>query len=102
MRFRPRLQVRHRDLNRALINCLMVGIHQLDQGLMRPGREALDNDRVAARVCPVPHGVIDGYMNVSNPGRYGKCSGPEHRHYVQIFRSILNKRNATRQRLGKG
>ena len=30
-----------------------------------PGREAIDNDRFAACVCPVPRGVVDRHMDVS-------------------------------------
>ena len=79
----------------------MVGIDQLDQDLVPPGREALDNDRIAACVCPVPGGVIDRHMDVSDPGRHGKRGRPEHRHNVQIFRAILNHHPAMRQGFGK-
>ena len=79
----------------------MVGIHQLDQDLVRPGREAVDNDRIAARVCPVPRGVIDRHMDVPDPGRNRERGRPEHRHEVQILRAILNHHPAMRQRFGQ-
>ena len=87
---------RNRELHRALINWMMVGIHQLDQDLVRPRRKALKNDWVSTSICPVPCGVIDCHMNVPDAGRDGKRSRPEHRHDVQILRAILNDYPAMR------
>ena len=86
MRFRPRLRGRHRELDRALIDWLIVGIHQLDQDLVPPGRETLDNDRIATCGCPVPGGVIDRHMDVSDPGRHGERGRPKYRHDVESLR----------------
>src|SRR3954463_2866257 len=38
----------HSERDRGSINRLMVGIHEFDEELVRPGREAVDNDRIAA------------------------------------------------------
>jgi hypothetical protein len=35
-----------------LIHWFVIGIHQLDQDLVMPGRKALDNHRIAAGICP--------------------------------------------------
>ena len=102
MRLWLRLRGRHHDLDCAVIDWLMNGIRQFDQDLVPPGREAIDDDRVAACVCPVPRGVIDRHVDVSDAGRHGKRRRPKYRHDVQILRAILNKHNATRQRSGKG
>ena len=101
MRLRLVIRGRHCNLYRALINRLMDGIRQLDQDLMRPWGKALDDDRVAACVCPVPGGVIDCHMNMSHSRGHCKGGRSEYRNDVQIFRVIGNKHNATRERFGR-
>jgi hypothetical protein len=49
-----------------LINRLIVGINQLDENLVRSRCEAIDNDGIAAGVCPMPCGVIDRHLDVPN------------------------------------
>ena len=49
----------------------MVRIHQLDQDLMRPGWQAVENHRLSTRIDPDPRRVIDSQMDVSDPARHG-------------------------------
>src|ERR1035441_3734558 len=91
---------RNCESDNLLIEGPMVCIDQLDQNLVRSRREAINDDRYAARVCPVPGGVIDRHMDVPKPGSHGKCGRPEYRQDVQILRVIGKKQNATRQWLG--
>ena len=46
--------LRNGDPYDFLINRLMVGIDQLDEDRVRPWREAIDNDGIAAGVCRSP------------------------------------------------
>jgi len=56
--------------------------------------EAIDDDRIAAGVCPVPNGVIDRHVDVSDPGSYGERGRSKDRHNVQVLGTILNKQHA--------
>src|SRR5258705_1188417 len=85
-----------------LIIRLVVGIDQLDEDRVRPWREAIDDDGIAAGVCPVPCGVVDRHVNVSNLWSYGERRRPEYRHDVQVLGAILNKQHAARQRFRDG
>src|ERR1700704_1256348 len=58
--------LRNGDPYHLLINRLVVGIDQLDDDRVRPWREAIDDDGIAAGVRPVPCGVVDRHVNVSN------------------------------------
>jgi hypothetical protein len=58
--------------------------------LCGPGARPLNNDRIAAYVCPVPSGVVDRHMNVSNPGRHGKRGRSKYGHYMQVLGAILD------------
>jgi hypothetical protein len=85
-----------------LINRLMVGIDQLDEDRVRPWREAIDDDGISAGVCPMPCGVVDRHVDVSNPRRHGERLRSKHRHDVQVLGTILNEQHAARQRLCDG
>ena len=88
--------LRNGDPYHLLINRLVVGIDQLDEDRVRPWSEAIDDDGIAAGVCPVPCGVIDRHVDMSDPGRYGKRRRSEYRHDVQVLDAILNKQHAAR------
>ena len=79
----------------------MVRSLQLEQNLVRPGWQAVENHRLSAGIGPDPRGIIDRHMDVSDPGRHGKRGRPKHRHDVQILRAILNHHPATRQGFGQ-
>src|SRR3989442_13876212 len=85
-----------------LINRLVVGIDQLDEDRVRPWREAIDDDGIAAGVCPVPCGVVDRHVNVSNLWSHGERRRSEYRHDVQVLGAILNNQQPTRQGFGDG
>ena len=55
---------RNGDPYHLLINRLMVGVDQFDEELVRPRREAIDDNGIAAGVCPVPCGVVDSHVDV--------------------------------------
>ena len=94
--------LRNGDPYHFLINRLMVGIDQLDEDRVRPWREAIDDDGIAAGVCPVPCGVVDRHVNVSNLWSYGERRRSEYRHDVQVLGAIVNKQHAARQRFRDG
>src|SRR5258705_2328068 len=94
--------LRNGDPYHFLINRLMVGIDQLDEDRVRPWREAIDDNGIAAGVCPVPCGVVDRHVDVSNPGSYGERRRSKDRHNVQVLGTILNEQYAARQRLCDG
>ena len=98
----PGVRVRRntRPVRLALINRLVVGINEFNPNLVRPRHNALEDDRISACVCPVPGGVIDRNMDVSDPWRHGERGRTKYRHDMQILRAILNERNATRQPIG--
>jgi hypothetical protein len=91
----------HRELDRALIDQLMVRSLQLEQDLMRPRWQGVENHGPSAQIGPDPGGVIESHMDVPDPGRHGKRGRPKHRHNVQIFRPILNHHPAMRQGFGQ-
>ena len=93
---------RNGDPYHLLINRLMVGVDQFDEDLVRPRREAIDDDRIAAGVCPVPHGVIDRHVDVSDPGSHVERGRSKDLHNVQVLGTILNKQHAARERLCDG
>src|SRR5258705_12335568 len=93
---------RNGDPYHLLINRLMVGVDQFDEDRVRPWREAIDDDGIAAGVCPVPCGVVDRHVNVSNLWSYGERRRCEYRHDVQVLGAILNKQHAARQGFGDG
>ena len=93
-------RTRSRERNYRLVQWPVVGIDEFNQNLVRPWRKALENDRISAWVCPVPPGVIDGHVNVSDAGRHGDRGRPIYMRNLQILRAILNERDATRQPIG--
>ena len=68
---------RNGDPYHFLINRLMVGINQFDEDRVRPWCEAIDNHGIAAGVCPVPRGIIDRHVNMSNPWSHGERRCPK-------------------------
>src|SRR5258708_4443757 len=90
------------DPYHLLINRLVVGIDQLDEDRVRPWREAIDDDGIAAGVCPVPCGVVDRHVNVSNLWSYGERRRSEYRHDVQVLGAILNHHAPARRGVGEG
>ena len=65
-------RTRDRERDPRLVQGPVVGIDEFNQNLVWPGRKALEDDWIAARICPVPAGVIDCYVNVPNPWRNGE------------------------------
>src|SRR2546423_684766 len=78
------------DPYHLLINRLVVGIDQLDEDRVRPWREVIDDNGIAAGVCPVPCGVVDSHVDVSNPGSHGERRRSKDRHNVQVLGAVLN------------
>src|SRR5207249_9978395 len=92
--------LRNGDAYHFLINRLMVGIDQLDEDRVRAWREAIVDNGIAAGVCPVPCGVVDRRVNVSNLWSDGERCRSEYRHDVLLLRAIMNKSPSARQRIG--
>src|SRR5258706_13207633 len=90
---------RNGDPYHLLINRLMVGVDQFDEDLVRPRREAIDDDGIAAGVCPVPNGVIDRHVDVSDPGSHGERRRSKDRPHMQVLCTILNEQHPTGYRL---
>src|SRR5713101_5788962 len=84
--------LRNGDPYHFLINRLVVGIDQLDEDRVRPWREAIDDDGIAAGVGPVPCGVVDRHVNVSNLWSYGERRRSEYRHDESVPRRSFEER----------
>jgi len=90
---------RHLKLDDTLRERLAVGIHQLDQDLVRPRRQVADVHRLPARVHPVPGGIVHGHAEMPDPWRHGERGGAEHRHNLQVLGAVPNKSDPFRQQV---
>src|SRR5262245_38382588 len=72
-----RLQPRHRGLDRALINWLIVAIHQMDRVFVPSERKTVENDRHATclRLVPGVEGHKHAQIQSSWASRAGGGSG---------------------------
>jgi hypothetical protein len=74
----------------ALINGLVVRIHEFDQDFMRPSWKSIQDKRLAAGVYPMPWRIIHGYMNMADPRRHSERCRAEDRHDPQVLGAILD------------
>ena len=84
----------------AFIDGLMVSVHELNQDLVRPRQQAVDDDGIAAGVGPVPGGVIDRDVDMSDAGRHGERCRSIDRHDLQVLGVIFEEHHAARQPFG--
>ncbi len=77
----------------------MVRVDQFDEDLVRSRRQAVDSERLAASIRPVPRRIIDRYVGVANAWRYGERRPAEHPNDPQVLGAVLNYELAMRQRL---
>jgi hypothetical protein len=81
----------------------MVGVHQLDQYLVRAGRHPGYVDRIdVTRVRPQPRQVVHTYVQMPDPWRYVEGALSEHRYDVHVLRPPLDPDDAPIQQVGKG
>lgn len=67
----------------------MAGIGEVDSDPMHPRTEALNDERLTSRVDPMPIGIIDGDVKVSDARPYGQRRRPEHVDDAEILGAIL-------------
>jgi hypothetical protein len=84
-----------------LVEGLVVRIDELDQDFVRPRGKTFDDERLAARVCPVPRRIIHGHMDVPDARRYIEGVRAEHRHDVQVLGAILDDDQSVGERIRK-
>jgi hypothetical protein len=82
--------VRDDEVDGSLVDRPVRWISKLDQDAMRSRRQALDDQRLAARVHPMLGPVINGEVETSDARRHIERPGPEHRHDAQVLGPILN------------
>ena len=80
---------------------LVVRVDELDQDLVRPRRETVDDERLAARVRPAPGRVIHGHVDVSDARRHIEGVRAEHGHDSQVLRAVLDDDASLRKPLRK-
>ncbi len=79
----------------------MVRVDELDQDLVRPRGKPVHDERLAARVCPVPRRIIHGHMDVPDARRHSEGVRTEHRHDVQVLGAILDDDPSVDERIRK-
>ena len=77
-------------LDDALIDYPMHWIGELDQHFVRSGREALNDQRLAARVGPAPGRVVDGHVDVADARRHIESARPENLRDPKVLGAALN------------
>ena len=80
---------------------LVVRVGELDQDRVRPCGKTLDDERLAARIDPVPRSIIHGHMEVPDARRYVEGVRPEHRHDPQVLGAILDDDQSVDERIRK-
>jgi hypothetical protein len=81
--------LRDHEVDDPLVEGLVVRVDELDQDLVRPRRQAVDDEGLAARVSPAPGRVVHGYMNVTDTRRHIESCRTEHLHDPQVFGPVL-------------
>ena len=76
-------------------------IGKIDQHAMWSGRQALDDQWLAARIHPVPGGVIKGDVYMADPRLHAERGRTEDRNYMEVVGAVLNHRQAARERVGE-
>jgi hypothetical protein len=80
----------------------MVRVSQFNEHFVRTRGKTHQDDRLPTRVCPHPCGIVDGHMKVSDARRDSQRIGAEHRHKVQVLRTIVDNRHPPRgERFGQ-
>jgi hypothetical protein len=65
------------ELYRLAVDHTVGRVGQFDEYAVLSGRQPNENDRLQARINEVPLGIIDGHMDVTNPGLDVECRFPE-------------------------
>ena len=92
---------RNHEGDDPLVEGLVVCVDEFDQDLVRPRGKTVDDQRLAARVCPAPGRIIHGHMDVPNPRRHIEGVRAEHRYDPQVLGAILDDDPALDQRIRK-
>src|SRR5271169_2588715 len=74
----------------SFVESLMVRVLELDEDLVRPRRQAVDDERLAARVRPAPVQVIHRHMNVPDARRHREGVRAEYRYDPQVLGAVLD------------
>ena len=77
-------------------------ISKFEQNAMRSGRQALDDQRLAARIYPMPGPVVHGDVEMSDPRRDIDRTGTERRHDSKVFGPMLNDDQTAGEKSAKG
>ena len=102
--YRPDRSFLFRDdeVDDRLVDHPVRWIGKFDQDAMRSWRPALDNQRLAARVHPMPGPVIHCKVEMPDPWRHIERPWPEHRQDTEIFGPVLNDDQPAGERVRKG
>ena len=90
------------EVNDGLVERLVVCAYELDQDLVRPWREAVYGDGLAAGIQPAPGCIVDEDMDVADARRHIDGIRTEHRYDPQVLGPILDDDPAVRQGLSQG
>jgi hypothetical protein len=77
-------------------------ISKFDKELVWPWGKSLNDERLTARIDPMPGRIINGNVKVAYPGRNVESARSEDRHDPQVLSPVPNDDEALRQLLGKG
>jgi hypothetical protein len=77
------------------------GIGEPDQHAMRSGRQAMDDQRLVARIQPVPGSVIDGNVQMADPRYVAEVGRAIDENDAEVFGAVLNDCQAARECVGK-
>src|SRR6476620_375760 len=98
---RSQRTLRDVETDYPVIQSLVSRIYQLDEHLVRPGRETGDHKRLTARVEPVPRRIVHRYVNVTDTRRNFQSCRAEDLLDADVFRSILDDDTPVLQRIGQ-
>ena len=89
------------QLDGRAVNDLVGRISKFDKELVRPWGKALNDERLTARIDPMPGRIINGNVKVAYPGRNAESGRSEDRHDSQVLSPVANDDQTLRQLLGK-
>ena len=78
----------------------MHRIGEIDQYAMRSWRQSLNDQRLAARIHPVPAGIIEGDVDMADPRHHAERGGTKDRNDTEVVGTVLNDRQAVLERFG--
>jgi hypothetical protein len=90
----------HLEVDRGTVDDLVGWIGKLDENLVRPCGKPLDDERLTARIDPVPGRFIHSDVQVPDTGRNIESSRSEDRYDSQVFCPVPDDDKSPRQLLG--